>query len=68
MWPGALLCAWWNADEAVLYLIFIANNIMQLFLLRRLKRHFETQREIVRMLLKGLYRLKYKKELVFSTA
>ena len=57
-----------NAVEAILYLIFIASNIMQLFLLRRLKRHFETQREIVRMLLKGLYRLKYKKELVFSTA
>jgi predicted transposase YbfD/YdcC len=56
-----------NAVEAVLYLIFIASNIMQLFLFRRLKKHYTTQREIVRLLLKGLYLLKYKAELVFNT-
>jgi len=44
--------------EVVLYLIFIASNILQLFLFRRLRNHFTTQREMVRLLLKGLYLLK----------
>ena len=57
-----------KAVEAVLYLIFIASNFMQLFLIRRLKNHFTTQREMVRLLLKGLYLLKYKAELVFSSS
>ena len=57
-----------QAVEAVLYLIYIASNIMQLFLYRRLKKNYTTQREMVRLLLKGLYRLKYKAELVFSSA
>ena len=57
-----------KAVEAVLYLIFIASNIMQLFLVRRLKNHFTTQREVVRLLLKGLYLLKYKSELAFSSS
>ena len=57
-----------NAVEAILYLIFIANNIMQLFLIRRLKGRYETQREIVRLLLKGLYLLKYKPEIVFNSS
>ena len=57
-----------KAVEAVLYLIFIASNIMQLFLFRRLRKHFTTQREIVRLLLKGLYLLKFKAELVFSSS
>ena len=57
-----------KAVEAVLYLIFIASNIMQLFLVRRLKNHFTTQREMVRLLLKGLYLLVYKAELVFSSS
>ena len=56
-----------NAVEAVLYLIFIASNIMQLFLFRRLRKYFSTQREIVRLLLKGLYIMKYKSELVFNS-
>jgi len=43
-----------KAVEAVLYLIFIASNIMQLFLVRRLRNRFTTQREMVRLLLKGL--------------
>jgi len=57
-----------KAVEAVINLIFIASNIMQLFLVRRLKKHFKTQREMVRLLLKGLYLLKYKYELVFNSA
>jgi hypothetical protein len=57
-----------NAVEAILYLIFIVNNIMQLFLIRRLKRRYETQREIVRLLLKGLYLLKYRADLVFNSS
>ena len=48
-----------NAVEAVLYLLFIASNIMQLFLFRRLKKRFTTQREMVRLLLKGLFLLKF---------
>jgi transposase len=54
--------------EAILYLIFIANNIMQLFLIRRLRKRYQTQREMVRLLLKGLYLLKYRAELVFDTS
>lgn len=57
-----------KAVEAVLYLIFIASNIMQLFLVRRLRNQFTTQRAIVRLLLKGLYLLKYRAELVFSSS
>ncbi|WP_242841888.1 transposase [Clostridium beijerinckii] len=56
-----------KAVEAVIYLIFIASNIMQLFLFRRLRKHFSTQREIVRLLLKGLYLIEYKSELVFNS-
>ena len=56
-----------NAVEAVLCLIFIAANIMQLFLLRRLRNHYQTQKEMVRKLLKGLYLLKYDRKLVFSS-
>jgi len=57
-----------RAVEAVLYLIFIASNIMQLFLVRRLRNHFTTQREVVRLLLKGLYLMKYMAESVFSSS
>ncbi|KLU66406.1 transposase DDE domain protein [Desulfosporosinus acididurans] len=57
-----------NAVEAVLNLIFISSNITQLFLVRRLRDHFTTQREMVRLLLKGLYLMKYKDELVFSSS
>ncbi|WP_200903125.1 hypothetical protein [Desulfosporosinus acididurans] len=57
-----------KAVEAVLHLIFIASNIMQLFLVRRLRNYFTTQREMVRLLLKGLYLLKYRTELVFSSS
>jgi hypothetical protein len=57
-----------NAVEAVLYLIFIASNIKQLFIARQLRNHFTTQREMVRLLLKGLYLLKSQGELIFSSA
>ena len=57
-----------NAVEAILYLIFIVNNLMQLFLIRRLRNRYQTQREIVRLLLKGLYLLNYRAELVFNTS
>ena len=57
-----------KALEAVLYLIFIASNLMQLFFNRRLKKHIKTQRELVRLLLKGLYLLKYETEFIFSSA
>jgi len=56
-----------NTVEKVLYLIFMALNIMQIFLVRRLRDHFTTQREIVRLLLKGLYLLKYRSEFIFSS-
>ena len=44
-----------NAAEAVLYLMFIASNLFQLFKVRRLKNHVPIQKELVRLLLKGLY-------------
>ena len=46
-----------NAAEAVLYLMFIASNLFQLFKVRRLKNHVPIQKELVRLLLKGLYLL-----------
>ena len=57
-----------NAVEAVVCMIFIVANIMQLFIYRRLNATRKTQIEIIRLLLKGLYLLKYRKELVFSSA
>jgi hypothetical protein len=57
-----------NAVESVFYLIFIAANMMQLFIFRRLKGFCAAQKEIVMLLIKGLYKLKYQKELVFSSA
>ncbi|NRT73813.1 hypothetical protein [Clostridium beijerinckii] len=56
-----------HGGKAVIYLIFIASNIMQLFIFRRLRNYFSTQREIVRLLLKGLYLIEYKSELVFNS-
>ena len=44
-----------NATEAVLYLMFIASNLFQLFKVRRLKNHIPIQKELVRLLFKGLY-------------
>jgi hypothetical protein len=42
-----------NCVEAILYLIFIASNIMQLFLQRRLRNNYKTQKEAVRILFKA---------------
>jgi len=56
-----------NAVEAILYCIFIASNLFQLFKLRRIKNHVKIQRELVRLLLKGLYLLKHDKNLIFNT-
>jgi predicted transposase YbfD/YdcC len=56
-----------NSIEAVLCLMFIASNFIQLFYHRRIKRSVKTQVELVRLLLKGLYLLKRKPELVFDT-
>ena len=50
----------------ILYLIFIANNLMQLFLIRWLKKNYETQKEMVGLLLKGLYLLKYRADWVYD--
>ena len=57
-----------NAVEAVLNLIFIASNIFQLFKQKRLRNHIPIQRELVRLLLKGLYLLKYKENIIFNTS
>ena len=57
-----------RAVEAILYLLFIANNLMQLFQIRRLRNRYQTQREMIRLLLKGLYLLKYKPEIAFNTS
>ncbi len=57
-----------NAIEAVLYLLFIASNIFQLFKLRRIRNHITIQKELVRLLIKGLYTTKRRSEMIFSSA
>ncbi len=56
-----------NAVEAILYLLFIAANLFQLFKDRRIKNHVPMQRELVRLLLKGLYMLRSDAELIFDS-
>jgi predicted transposase YbfD/YdcC len=56
-----------NAVEAILYCIFIASNLFQLFKQRRIKNHIGSQRELVRQLFKGLYLLKYERCMIFDT-
>ncbi len=56
-----------NAVEAILSLIFMADNLFQLFKARRIKNHVPIQKELVRLLLKGLYFLKYDRKLIFNT-
>ena len=46
-----------NAVEAILYLMFIASNLLNLFKERRLKNHISDQTELVRLLNRGLYQL-----------
>jgi hypothetical protein len=53
-----------NAIEAVLCLMFIASNFIQLFYHRRIKKSLNTQVELVRQLTKGLYLLRRKPELM----
>ena len=57
-----------NAVEVMTCLIFIASNLMQLFYYRRLKESFPTRRELVCLLIKGLWFLEYDSKLVFSSA
>ena len=57
-----------NLVEVITAMIFIASNFMQMFYYRRLRESVPTQRELIRLLLKGLYFLKYEKELVLSSA
>lgn len=57
-----------NSVEAILYFIFIASNLFQLFKQRRIKNHIKTQKELVRLLLKGLYLLKYDRDLIFNSS
>lgn len=57
-----------NAAEAVLYLMFIASKLFQLFKVRRLRNNIPIQKELVRLLLKGLYLIEYKDRLLFSSA
>ena len=59
-----------NAIEALLYLMSIATNLTQLFIFRRLSGSevkLLTQKEIVRLLEKDLYRLKYNRKYIFDT-
>ena len=56
-----------NSVEAILYLIFIASNLFQLFKQRRIRNTVTIQKELIRLLLKGLYLLKYDKDLIFSS-
>lgn len=48
-----------NSVEAILYLIFISSNVFQLFKLRRIKNYVEIQKELVRLLLKVILKLRY---------
>ena len=57
-----------NAVEAIIYLIFIASNLFELFKVRRIKNQVPIQKELVRLLLKGLYLLRYDSELIFNTS
>jgi hypothetical protein len=56
-----------NGVEAILHFIFIASNLFQLFKQKRIKNTITIQKELVRLLLKGLYLLKYDKDLIFSS-
>ncbi|MCA1072495.1 transposase [Clostridium bowmanii] len=56
-----------NAIEAILYLMIIASNLMQLFINRRLKSAVKSQKELIRLIIKELYLLKENKECIFNT-
>ena len=48
-------------------IIFISSNLFQLFKERRIKNQVPIQKELARLLLKGLYLLKYDSDLIFNT-
>ena len=57
-----------NAVEAILYLMFIASNLFQLFKTRRLKNHVPIQIELIRLLHRGLYQTDRKTIAFLNTA
>ena len=57
-----------NAVEGIVYLLFIASNIFQLFKIRRLRNSNKNQKELARLLIKDMYILKRCKEIVFNSA
>lgn len=56
-----------KAIETIAGMIFIASNLFQLFKQRRIKNQVKIQKNLIRLLLKGLYLLKYNKGLIFDT-
>lgn len=56
-----------NAVEAILYLMFIASNLFQLFKVWRLKKHIIIQKELARLLLKELYKIEKLNDLILSS-
>jgi len=57
-----------NSVEAILYLMFIASNLFQLFKTRRLKNHVPVQIELIRLLHRGLYQIDRKTITFLNTA
>ena len=53
-----------NSVEAILYLMFIASNLFQLFKTKRLKNHVPVQIELIRLLHRGLYQTDRKNNLI----
>jgi len=56
-----------KAVEAIISFMFIASNLFQLFKVRRIKNHVPIQIELLRLLFKGMYLLKYESKLIFDT-
>ncbi len=46
---------------------YAASNLFQLFKQRRIKNTVTIQKELIRLLLKGLYLLKHDKDLIFNS-
>ncbi len=57
-----------NSVEAILYLMFIASNLFQLFKTKRLKNHVPVQIELIRLLHRGLYQTDRKTISFLNTA
>ena len=56
-----------NSIEAVICILFIASNFIQLFYHRRIKRSLKTQVELIRKMMKGLYLLRRNQGIIFNT-